>query len=43
MDLFIDQIGVALQGSNLLILFISTIIGILIGATPGLTVNMAVA
>ena len=43
MELFIDQIGVALQGANLFILFVATVVGILIGATPGLTVNMAVA
>lgn len=43
MELFIDQLGVALQGTNLIILLIATVAGILIGATPGLTVNMAVA
>jgi len=43
MDLFLDQIGIALQGTNLIILLIATVVGILIGATPGLTVNMAVA
>ncbi len=43
MDLFIDQIFIALQGTNLLVLLVATVVGILIGATPGLTVNMAVA
>ena len=43
MDVLIDQFFVAIQGSNLLVMFFSTIAGILIGATPGLTVNMAVA
>jgi putative tricarboxylic transport membrane protein len=43
MDIFLNQLGLALQGTNLLILFIATIVGIIIGAIPGLTVNMAVA
>jgi len=43
MDLFIDQFFVAIQGSNLVVLFLSTVAGIIIGAIPGLTVNMAVA
>ncbi len=43
MELLIDQFFVAIQGSNLLVLFLSTVAGILIGAIPGLTVNMAVA
>ncbi len=43
MDLFLHQLGHALQGTNLLILFLATVVGIIIGAIPGLTVNMAVA
>jgi putative tricarboxylic transport membrane protein len=43
MDLLIEQFFVAIQGSNLLVLFLSTVVGIIIGAIPGLTVNMAVA
>jgi putative tricarboxylic transport membrane protein len=43
MDLFLNQIGVAIQGTNLFVLLTATVVGILIGATPGLTVNMAVA
>ncbi len=43
MELLIKEFFVAIQGSNLVIMFIATVVGILIGATPGLTVNMAVA
>ena len=43
MDIFIAQLGIAFQGTNLIILFLATLAGIMIGAIPGLTVNMAVA
>lgn len=43
MELFFNQLSHALQGTNLLVLFLATVVGIIIGAIPGLTVNMAVA
>ncbi len=43
MDVFLNQLHIALQGTNILILFIATVVGVIIGAIPGLTVNMAVA
>jgi putative tricarboxylic transport membrane protein len=43
MDLFFDQVLIAFQGGNLIVMLIATIAGVLIGAIPGLTVNMAVA
>jgi putative tricarboxylic transport membrane protein len=43
MDVFLEQIAVAFQWSNLLFLLLGSLIGILIGAIPGLTVIMAIA
>lgn len=43
MDVFMAQLDIAFQGTNLLILLLATVAGIFIGAIPGLTVNMAVA
>ena len=43
MELFFDQVLIAFQGSNLVVMLVATIAGILIGGIPGLTVNMAVA
>lgn len=43
MDLFLSAASEVFAPANLLILLASTILGIVIGAIPGLTVTMAVA
>ncbi len=43
MDLFLTALSTALEPLNISILFASTVVGIVIGAIPGLTVTMAVA
>lgn len=43
MEIFFEQCLEAVKGYNLLVLLFATVAGILIGATPGLTVLMAVA
>jgi len=43
MEMFLTALGELVQFENLLVLLLATFSGLIIGATPGLTVNMAVA
>ena len=43
MDIFLNSVTDVLAPVNLLILLVSTVLGIVIGAIPGLTVTMAIA